>query len=165
MPSHPARLPRPSGKADHQGSSDEPNTGATTSDPSALGKEVVPDRGAHELSAEHAHHIRGVDSIPCFRRNSVDRTPVRDLAGLETEIDGKRLDDGSGDRERAGIRSDGYPRDADELAENDGKERHELVDDEAGIWWAEAHGAHTDQGEETDDEVVVIVRRFRKKKG
>jgi len=91
------------------------------------------------LSDEDTEHECGIDPVPRFWRDGVDGGSVCDLRSLQPEIDEEGLDDGAGDGEGACVGTDSDAREAHELAEDDGEERHEFIDDEAGVNRSEAH--------------------------
>ena len=120
---------------------------------------MIPHRRPHNLSAENTNHVRRVDSISCLWCYSIDGRAVSYLRGLQTEIDKEGLDDGTGDGEFAGVGSYDDAGYADELAEDDGEEGDESVDDETRVRWPETHGADPYQSEDADQDAGVVVRR------
>lgn len=91
------------------------------------------------MSDEDTDHERGIDSISRFWRYGVNSGSVCDLRRLQAKIDEEGLDDGSSDGKGAGICADSDAGKAHELAEDDGEERDEFIDDEARVDGAEAH--------------------------
>ena len=119
----------------------------------------------NQLPTENTRHIRRVNPIPRFRHNRINRAPIRNLARLQPQIDGKSLDHGPSDGESAGIGPDDDANEAEAEAQDDGKERHEAVDDKTGVRRAEEHACNADEGEEADDERRVGIRRGGEQEG
>jgi len=115
----------------------------------------VPRRRPDQLSHEHADHIRRVDPVARFRRYGIDGRAIRDLAGLQHDIEHERLKHGASNRVRDGVCADDDAREAEELADDDAEEGDESIDHEAGKGRAEGHAEDADKGEEADDEVGV----------
>ena len=120
---------------------------------------MVSYRRTNQLPTENTRHIRGINPIPGLRHDRINRAPIRNLTRLQPQIDGKSLDDRSSDGESAGIGADDDADEAETQAQDDGKERHEAVDDEAGVGRPEEHACDADEGEEADDQRRVGVGR------
>lgn len=130
-PAKPSLLGRGARKTHNQSSTHESHARTTARDPAGLGIQAISGSGAHQLAAEDADHVGGVDAIPSLGRDGVDGGAVGDLRGLQADVDGEGLDDGAGDGEGAGVGADEDADETHQFAEDDGQEGHEAVDDEA----------------------------------
>ena len=119
---------------------------------------MVPRRGPHELPTERRDHERRVDSIARFGLDRVDGGAVRGLGDLYAEAVGESLDDGPCDSKGAEVGAEADAEQAAHLADDDGEVWDEVVDDEARVDGAQAHGGDAGEAEEPDDYGVVVVR-------
>lgn len=161
FPANPPWSPRRSDETQEQSNAHHAYTRAAARNPATLRVQSVPGRCTSQLSTEDANHVRGVDSIAGFRLDGVDGGAVGDLRGLETQVDGEGLDDGTRDSEWARVRSDDGADQTIKEAEHDAEYGDEAVDDCAGIERSQADRADADKGEKADDEGVVVIGRGR----
>ena len=62
--------------------------------------------GAHQLPAEHTHHVRGVYAVPALGLHGINRCAVRDLARLKPDVEKAGLDDRARDGVEARVGAD-----------------------------------------------------------
>ena len=143
----------------------EAHTRAPAPHPPALRIQMIPRRRAHELSTEHANHIRRIHPIPPFRLHAKDRGAVPDLACLHAHINAERLDDRAGDGVFAGVRANYDTGSADELADYDAQEGLVFLHEETSKQRSPCHADDADEAEAADYQVIVVVRRTRQEEG
>lgn len=144
-PPNPSLLPGPLRNTKDQRKPNEPHTRTPTPDPTIAPIPLppriqrIPHTRPHKLPTKNKDHVRRIDSVPSFRFNSVDGCAVRDLRGLQTEIDTEGLDDGTCDGEGAGVGAYDDAGETDQFADDDGVESGDFVDDETRVGRSETH--------------------------
>lgn len=111
---------------------------------------MVSSGGADELPAKGGDHESGVDAVLAELAERVDGAAISDLRGLQAKVVEEGLYDGATDGEGAGVGADADAEQTPQLAQDDGEEGHEPVDDEFRPEGAEAHTCYADEGEEAD---------------